>query len=293
MHITVTTPTGHVGSHVVRLLLQAGVRPTLLVRDPSKLGAETVEASDVRQGNLDDPDFVTEASRGADALFWVDPTDFMADDPNALSRRLGSHAASAVVANRIARVVFQSSVGAEKRTGAGLIDGLASIEQQLDATGADVTHLRCGYFFTNLLDTADSLREGKLQTTMAADAPMPWVDPRDIATVVVGRLLSPDWSGRVVQGVHGPADLSFTEVAEILTEVLGRSIALDVVSDDEQRAGLLAVGMSETAAAGVVGMTSGLREGFVPEQPRSALTTTPTTLAEWATVQLRPLVVSP
>ncbi len=37
MKLVVTTPTGKVGSRVVRLLLQAGVRPTLLLRDPSKL----------------------------------------------------------------------------------------------------------------------------------------------------------------------------------------------------------------------------------------------------------------
>jgi len=293
MHIAVTTPTGHVGSHVVRLLQQAGVRPTLLVRDPTKLGDEIVNGSEIRQGDLGDPDYVTEATRGADALFWVDPTDLMADDPNEVSRRLGRHAARAVLANRIPRVVFQSSVGAEKRGGAGLIDGLADIEERLDETDADVTHLRCGYFFSNLLGNLDPLREGTLPTTMAVDAAMPWVDPRDIAAVAVARLLSTDWSGRVVQAVHGPADLAFTEVAAILSDVLGRRVALRETTDDEQRAGLLAAGLSETAASGVVGMTSGMRDGFVPEQPRSALTTTPTTLAEWATSQLRPLLVGP
>jgi uncharacterized protein YbjT (DUF2867 family) len=37
MKIVVTTPTGSVGSRVVQLLVQAGVRPTLLLRDPTKL----------------------------------------------------------------------------------------------------------------------------------------------------------------------------------------------------------------------------------------------------------------
>jgi len=32
MTIAVTTPTGHVGSHVVRMLCQAGVRPRVLLR---------------------------------------------------------------------------------------------------------------------------------------------------------------------------------------------------------------------------------------------------------------------
>lgn len=35
-------------------------------------------------------------------------------------------------------------------------------------------------------------------------------------------------------------------------------------------------------------MSTGLRGGFVPEQPRTVHTTTPTTLAAWAYDELRP-----
>ena len=38
---------------------------------------------------------------------------------------------------------------------------------------------------------------------------MAWVAPRDIAEVAVTRLLSDAWSGRCVQAVHGPADLTW------------------------------------------------------------------------------------
>jgi hypothetical protein len=37
-------------------------------------------------------------------------------------------------------------------------------------------------------------------------------------------------------------------------------------------------------------MSVGKREGFTPEQPRSALTTTPGTLAGWAIEHLRPML---
>ena len=117
--------------------------------------------------------------------------------------------------NGIARVVFLSSIGAEKRHGAGFVDGLARIEQRLDAareqTGTALLHLRCGYFMTNLLTDLDGLRAGRLTTTRLLDDPMPWVDPRDIATVATLRLLAGDWTGRQVQAVHGPAGLTWTE----------------------------------------------------------------------------------
>ncbi len=293
MTIVVTTPTGRVGSRVVRLLLQAGARPAVLVRSASTLDGDIRRLVDVRQGDLADPDFVSAATRDARALYWVDPTDVGADDPNAVSARLGGYAAAAVRDNGIPHVVFQSSVGAEKRHGAGLIDGLARVEEQLDATGANVLHLRCGYFFTNLLAELEALRAGVLRTSMAPDASLPWVDPRDIGEVAAARLVATTWSGREVQAVHGPADLTWAQVADILGAATGRTIRLQVRPDDEVRRELTAAGLSERAADGMVDMTAGLRRDFRPEQSRTALSTTPSTLAGWAFAELRPALAPP
>lgn len=285
--IVVTTPTGRVGSRVLRLLLQAGARPTVLLRDPDKLDAATRERVDLVRGDQGDVEAVLEATRGADRLFWVDPPT-PDEDPIAGHARMGANAARAIQENEIAHTVFLSSVGAEKRHGVGEIDGLARTEQALDATGANVLHLRCGYFFTNLLMEADSLREGILSTTWPLDSAIPWVDPRDIGDVAAVRLLAGNWSGSVVQAVHGPKDLSFSQVAKVLGRALGRPVRAERVSDDQVRAALRSAGSSQGQVEGVVGMAAGMRENFVPEQERGVLTTTPTTLAAWAHAHLLP-----
>jgi len=46
--------------------------------------------------------------------------------------------------------------------------------------------------------------------------------------------------------------------------------------------------MGDVAVEGIVGMAAGKRDGFTPEQPRSGLTTTPSSLAGWAITHLRP-----
>ena len=288
MSIVVTTPTGNVGSRVVRLLLQAGVRPRVLVRDPARLDAQTRERVDVRRGDLTDAAFVRTAISGARTVFWVDPTPHTDDDPIETSVRTASGVVDAARAGDVARVVLLSSIGAEKRGGAGHIDALARIEEQLDATGADTLHLRCGYFFTNLLMDVEDLRRGEL-TTARPDKPLPWVDPRDIGDVVAARLLNEDWKGRIVQAVHGPEDLSDRQIAQILTEVLGRPIRLRVIGDDETRAALTSAGLPARTVEAIVGMTAGTRD-LTPEQPRDVVTTTPTPLAAWAHTRLRPLV---
>jgi uncharacterized protein YbjT (DUF2867 family) len=281
MKIVVTTPTGRVGSRVTRLLLQAGVRPTLLLRDPGKLDAQTRELVDAVEADQLDPDAVLRATEDADALYWVDPP-VGGEDPIADYARAGACAARAVEEHRISRTVFQSSVGAEKRHGAGEIDGLARTEELLDETGASVLHLRCGFFFTNLLMDPGALDEGVLRVTTPVDATMPWVDPRDVGDVAAARLLATDWSGRHVQAVHGPEDLSYADAASIVARVTGRPLRAEQIPDDEMRAGLRAAGLGEAQVEAVLGMSTGLREDFVPEDPRTILTTTPTTLASWA-----------
>jgi uncharacterized protein YbjT (DUF2867 family) len=292
--IVVTAPTGHVGSRVARMLIQAGVRPTLLARHPARLDRATSEHADVVEADLGDADAVVRATEDTDALLWVEPP--MADpsgDPVAWYARLGANAARAVTENGIGRTIFLSSIGAEKRSGAGEIDGLARTEEQLDATGATVLHLRCGYFFTNLLGNLDSMREGVLKAPMALDYAQPWVDPRDIGEIAAARLLSAGWSGRHVQAVHGPEDLTLSRVAEIISEVTGHRVRGETISQATLRSSLRSAGLGDKQIEGMAGMSAVTREDFVAEDKRSILTTTPTTLAAWAYVHLRPALVSP
>ncbi|HTA10468.1 MAG TPA: NAD(P)H-binding protein [Streptosporangiaceae bacterium] len=289
MRIVVTAPTGNVGSRVVQLLLQAGVRPTLLARDPARLDPGVLERADVVRTDLADSDAVVQATRGADALFWLAPmiTDPEAD-PVAWYAKLGATAARAVTENGIARTVFISSIGAEQRTGVGEIDGLASTEEFLGATGSSVLFLRCGYFYTNL--DLDSLRHGVVRIPAAVDYAQPWVDPRDIGDIAAARLLYGGWSGRNVQAVHGPEDLTLIQVAQILTEALGRPIRAETISQDALRASLRAAGFGDKQIEGMVGMSAVMRSDFIPEDKRGIVTTTPTTLAAWAHARLRPLL---
>ncbi|PZS33388.1 MAG: NmrA family transcriptional regulator [Pseudonocardiales bacterium] len=287
MRIAVTTPTGHVGTHVVAMLVRAGVRPLVLVRDVGRLDPAIRSEVDAIAVDQYDDDAVVAATAGVDALFWVDPTTG-GEDPLADYQRAATSVARAVSENDIARTVLQSSVGAEKRHGVGEIDGLAATEVALDATGKSVTHLRCGYFFTNLELQLDAIRAGTIAVILPLDQRLPWVAPRDIAEAAVTRLLSIAWSGRCVQGVHGPADLTWPQAAEIISAATGYPLHVERIPDDAMREILRRSGMSDGLVDAVVGMSAGLRDNFAPEQPRTVQSTTSTTLASWAYDVLRP-----
>ena len=238
--------------------MRASVRPTLLARDATRIAPVLREVCDVVEADQGDVDAVVAATRDADALYWVDPpTDD--DDPLDGYRRMSESVARAVRTNRVPRVVFQSSVGAEARHGFGEIDGLGLTEELLNGTGADVTHLRNGYFFSNLLMDLDGIRDGVLTTTHPVDRPLAWVAPLDIATVAATRLLSTDWHGVQTLGVHGPADLSFAQVAQILSDVLGRPVTAQQVGEQDQAQALAGFGMTPAQVDAILGMTPRLR----------------------------------
>lgn len=289
MRIAITTPNGNVGRHLTRMLVRAGIRPLLLTRHPDSIAAELQPHVDIVRADSQDADEVVAATRDVDAIYWVDPS-VMSDDPLRDYALATAALVRAVRENGIRRVVFQSSVGAEKRHGVGEIDGLAATEVALDALDIDVAHLRCGYFFSNLLLSIESLRAGTLATVLPLDARMPWVAPRDIAEVAALTLLNREWTGRRVQAVHGPEDLSWAEVASLLSQELGREVVAIRISDDDMRRGLLDAGMPDAMADAVLGMSTGLRDGFVPEQERTVVTTTPTGLRGWVREELLPLL---
>jgi hypothetical protein len=106
--------------------------------------------------------------------------------------------------------------------------------------------------------------------------------------VATARLLAGDWKGRQVQAVHGAADLTWPEAAAALSTATGVAIEAQQITADEERAALRDAGMGEVAVEGIVGMGVGTRDGFTPEQPRSLLTTTTSSLAGWAITHLRP-----
>ncbi|WP_043621584.1 NAD(P)H-binding protein [Nonomuraea candida] len=296
MEIAITAPSGNVGRHLVGHLVRAGVRPRLLSRHPGRARAGWGDLVDARAVDLRDAAAVTEATRGVDALYLIVPPG-EGDDPVAGYVEAGEAVAAAIAANRVPRTVLQSSVGAELRKGAGEIDGLARVEELLDRLaaadpGLAVTHLRCGYFFSNLLFELDAIRSGSVSVLLPPDQRFGWVAPADIAMVGASLLLRPDWSGRHIRAVHGPRDLSWNDAMAVVGEVLGRTVTVQRVEDDVMRATLSGAGLTEAQVEAIMGMSTGLRDGFVPEQPRTPETTTDTTLGAWAWAELRPALAA-
>lgn len=294
MTIAIATPTGNIGSQVTQRLLAAGAKLILLVRDPQKLDATARHSAEIQEGSLDDAEFVVRATRGAEALLWVTPYHFTLNQPRQWQSHLGECVAAAVQQNEIPYVVNISSNGAHLQEGMGPISGLYAVEQKLNQVAKNVTHLRPGFFMENYFWQLESLRSsGQIFMPITGDRRLAMIATADIAEVAASLLLDCSWSGQVIRGLHGAADLGFDEAAKILSQALGKSIAHVQITPDQFEQALLAQGATPDVASqyGELWQAIG-REGYVPAEPRTEETTTLTTFAEFVRQRLLPMMMA-
>jgi uncharacterized protein YbjT (DUF2867 family) len=293
MRIAITTPTGHVGLRAVQQLLPAHIPLTVLARNPARLAPAVREGTRVVTGALEEPAALDRLLDEADALLYVVPPNYTAPDYAAWQLGLGRAAADAVRRNGVAHVVFLSSAGAQ-RSDAGPVTGLGEIEGMFRRAAPHVVALRAGYFMENLLMSVPTIAsQGTIYNGLPGDLRLPIVATRDVGDMAARYLCDSSWSGHHVVGVHGPADVSQNEIAAAVGKALGRPVKHVPVALDVLGATLSGMGASPSLVASYLAMTKllAIGSGWVAE-PRTAATTTPTTIAEFAASVLVPAVAA-
>jgi uncharacterized protein YbjT (DUF2867 family) len=282
--IVVNTPTGQTGHAIARALLAQGRQVTVIARHPEKVEDLRQAGARVVAGSLEDPAVTAEALEGARALYWVTPPNMAAQDFRSWQRTLARNAATAVRARGVPYVVTLSSIGAQFERGNGPIGGLHDVERILEEAAPHALHLRPAFFMENYGMHAHTIREqGAIYMPVKGSGRTPMVATRDIAEVATRRLLALDWTGRTVQGIHGPADISWDEAAGILSEVLHKPVHHVTVTPDQTLQALLGFGISADVAGQYLEMYEGFDSGRItPSEPRTPETTTPTTFQAWA-----------
>jgi uncharacterized protein YbjT (DUF2867 family) len=284
MTYVVCGATGNIGGGIVRELIASQKSIRVIGRDAAKLAA--IRGAEVAAGSLDDRVFLEKAFAGATAVFALIPPNFGAADFRAYQNRIGTALAQAIGAAGIQYVVSLSSIGAQHAQGCGPVNGLHDQEQRLNALpGVNVLHLRPAFFMENHLGSLGAIQGmGALPGALSPELEFAQIATRDIAAVATRRLLALDWSGKEVQELLGPRDVSMAETARILGGAIGRDTLKYVqVGYEDVRQAFLGMGVSPDLAGLYVEMLRGINAGhMVPTQARNARTTTPTPLEVFA-----------
>lgn len=273
--ILVTGATGTIGSELVRQLAARGEKVRALVRDPAKAAGLPSEV-EVARGDYLDPGSLEAAAAGAAAAFLVG----VPGPDTHHDQALVAAARSAEVGRLVKLSAIATGDPGLGTFGAWHLPG----ERAVRESGAEWAVLRPSSFASNTLSWAEPIRAGEPVPNMSGDGAQGVIDPRDVAEAAARVLLDGRLTGRTYT-LTGPETISVPGQAAVLAEVLGRPVTTRDLTPEEARERLLAWGLEEAQAEGVLVGNAFVRGGgnaVVTEDVPELLGRPARTYRQWA-----------
>ena len=293
--IVVTTPTGKIGSQVIPHLLAANEVVRVVARDPSRLAPEVRNRVEIVTGSLDDEAVMQQALEGAESVFLVVPPSFSDNNDAEYYLRFTRPALIAIKSQGVKRVVGVSVLGrgTELARKAGPVTASLAKDEQIERSGVNYRALWCPALMENMLNNVQTIKQqGMFFSPSDPHIKTPQVATKDIGATAARLLLDRTWTGQGGNAVLGPEDLSFNDMAAIMSAVLGKQIRFQQVPGDAYKAQLAQHGANEIFAQGIVDMLTTKDKGMDNVEARTAENTTPTSFHQWCEVVLKPVVLS-
>lgn len=233
----VTDVTGHVGRAVLAELANQPVAVRALLQEPGDLPVKAPNIEAVRS-DPEDPASLQRAVEGVEAVFLASPF-----SPHIAEAHL--KIATAAKNAGVKRFVQLSGVGANPQMCcARMLRWLGQAETGVAACpDVAVTRLRPSYMLQLLFEFAPTIAQQGLIAGPFRSTQWSWVDARDVAAVAVAALKDPSHAGQIYT-VTGSESLSFPEIADRLSHILGKPVRYHDITANEARGWLQAKGLS-------------------------------------------------
>jgi uncharacterized protein YbjT (DUF2867 family) len=293
--IVVTTPTGQIGSQVLERVVRSAEPVRVIVRDPSRLPSHLRDRVEVVEGSHGDRRIVDQAFARADTVFWLVPPDPRAKSADAAYVDFSRPACEAFVRHQIKHVVGISALGRGTPWAdhAGLVTASLKMDDLIGATGVSYRAVTNPSFMDNLLPQVEAIKtQNAFLLPISGALKQPSACVLDITATAAKLLLDRSWSGVGSVPVLGPEDLSYDEMAGIMSDVLGKPVRFQRISWDAYKSRLLQTGMSDAMAQATLDMWNAYEQGLDTLEPRTPGSTTPTSFRQWCEKVLKPRVRS-
>lgn len=246
--ILITGASGNVGKVLTQQLLEAGQTVRVLTRDAKKFSAFERQA-DIAVGDLNEPETLRPALEGVERIFLV--TASTQHDANILrvAKDVG-----------VQHVVKLSTFEAVDPMMVEHVKWHREREELIRASGLAWTFLRPTMFMSTALDWADSIRQEGVIYFPGGDGKVPPVDPWDVASVAASALTGFNHEEQAY-ALTGPEALSFGEMAEILSRVLGKTIRYVDIPEEAAGEEMRKAGLPDYVVGGLIGTFAAIRTG--------------------------------
>lgn len=214
--ILLTGVTGKIGGETARQLLDKGVPLRALVRDEAKAAHLKAAGVELVVGDIADAKIVSKALTGVDKAFLLLPN---GEHQEAHEKQFTDLARAA----GIKHLVKLSSMEAVAAAKTPIPRAHWAVEEYIRASGLAWTMVKPNFFMQNLLGSARTIKEqGKFFLPMGAGT-TGMADARDIGAVCAEVMTGAGHAGKSYE-ITGPEVLTFLEVADRFTEVLGKKV---------------------------------------------------------------------
>ncbi len=234
--ILVTTA-GKVGFETVRFLRQKELPVRVLVRDPEKGKSLAEIGAEIVVGDLDSLPGMDKAMKGIKTVVLVSP---------------------AVPAQELNVVQSAKSAGVEhviKATSNASADSpiarrrwQTEIEAGLLASGLGYTLLRSNAYMQNVLALAPAIKKTGGFGSSAGKGRVGMIDARDVAAVAAEIAASSASHAGKTYKLTGPTLITYSDVAAILSKVLGRPVTYRELSFEEDKDAMIHAGLPKQVA---------------------------------------------
>ncbi len=253
--ILITGATGNVGSATLDNLGTPDVSLRALVHDESTTQTMRHRGVEAVVGDFLEPDSLAPALEGVNTVLLITPI-----HPKQVAQATNVIEAARDSGNdpRIVRLsVAQASHEAPTRNSRQH----AEIEEELISSGLRYTLLRPTTFMQNTLVTVRSVAsEGKVYQPFE-DGKLGMIDARDIGEVAAKVLTEEGHEGKTYT-LTGPAAISFHDIAEMLSEVLGKKVDYIPISLAKAKETMLGIGLSEWKAEVLIEYARAHSQGY-------------------------------
>lgn len=245
--------TGTNGRMLTARLATAGYSVRALVRNLSSAQSLVQSNVELFEGDLNDPATLESAFENVDRAFIA-----TAIVPNTVELFQNFFDAAKNTTN--AHIVKFSALGAGDNPQSVVQKHHTDSDNALIASGLPYTILRPNSFYQNMLWSADSITTTGQFYLPFANAKQSLVDVRDLTEVAFQAITTTAHQGKIYE-LTGPEDLSYHDVAQQLSTLIGKAVTYVPISDEAALQGMVHSGMPEWTASALTELYSAFATG--------------------------------
>ena len=257
--IVVTGATGQLGRAIVERLLDHVPNTPIgaSARDPKKIADLEARGVRVRHGDFDDAGSLRHAFEGAVQVLIVSSNARASGGDPLAQHRSAIEAARAV---GVKRVLYTSHMAASATSAfPAMLDHYAT-EDMLQQSGLEWTALRHGFYAASgLMLMGDALKTGVVEAP--SDGKVSWTAHADLAEAAAILLADEGRYDGPTPPLTGAEALDLSDLAGLASDVLGRPVRRQTLTDDELRGLMAARGAPDRAASMALGLYVASRHG--------------------------------